>query len=603
MKIPEHTIDSIREATDIVSVVAGYLSLKKTGKNYKALCPFHTEKTASFTVSPDKQIFYCFGCGAGGNVFSFLMRYEKITFIEAVQKLAAETGIELPKYKEKEQESSEFEKLYRAHQFACNFFKSNLDKQSSNIGKYFKERSLSPDTLKHFQIGYIQDVWDMLYQEIISKKMDTTVFLNSGLLLRSEKDSSKIYDRFRNRILFPIHNLSGRVVAFGGRTLSSEVNIPKYINSPESAIYNKSQILYGLYFAKDWIRQEEFAILVEGYMDFLQLFQNGIKNVVATSGTSLTAGHARILQRYTKNVILCYDADEAGINAALRGGQILFQENLDTKILILPENEDPDSYVRNKGKSSFYGLIKTAVDYFDFKLERLSNLIGSEGISEQTRIVNELLDSLSPHKDPLKQNFYIHVLAEKYSLQENILIEELRKKRKIVDSRTKEFAQKEANSNGPLKTNSIAFTGAWSAERDILIILLKYLSKVQNVIFDLLDEEDFLNEGFKNVFILIKDKREKASDDLIHSIIPNISDDRIVSILTADLFKDIEQPDRYLNDCIRKVKISRYQNQIDQLRKKLQTYQPTTKEFKQILEQVNENLIHIQEIQRIFTAK
>ncbi|MCK4895095.1 MAG: DNA primase, partial [Calditrichia bacterium] len=322
--VPEHIIDRIRDSVDIVELISRYINLRKQGKNYKSLCPFHPEKTPSFSVSPDKQIFYCFGCGAGGNVFNFLMRFEKITFPEAFQKLAAEAGIELPKYQKDEEKSSEYDRLYRANQFAAEFYHQQLNDDEIRISKYLEKRQISQETISFFKLGYIPEAWDLLFQEINQKKMKIDPFIKTGLILQSEKDTKKKYDRFRDRLIFPIHNLSGRVVAFGGRSLSDEPNTPKYLNSPESPIYNKSQILYGLYYAKDWIRQEDLAIFVEGYMDYLQLFQNDIKNVVATSGTALTEDHARIIRRYTKNIVLCYDADSAGIQAAIRGGQNLF---------------------------------------------------------------------------------------------------------------------------------------------------------------------------------------------------------------------------------------------------------------------------------------
>jgi len=600
-KIPEHIIDQVRDAADIVSVISHYISLKKQGKNFVSLCPFHTEKTPSFTISPDKQIFYCFGCGAGGNVFSFLMKYEKVTFLEAVQKLAAEVGITLPKYKEDEKKVSEYERSYRAHQFACNFFVKNLEDQFSHLKNYLTKRNIKIDTLKTFQIGYVKDIWDSLHQEVMRKKMDLNIFLSSGLLLKSEKDPTRIYDRFRNRLIFPIHNLSGRIVAFGGRSLIENQNIPKYINSSESPIYIKSEILYGLFFTKEWIRQEDYAIIVEGYMDFIQLYQNGIKNVAATSGTALSENHAKLLRRFTKNIILCFDSDFAGINAALRGGQILFQENLDVRVLILPENEDPDSYVKKNGAPHFFALLKTAQDYFDFKAERLTMSFKGDNVSQQTKIVAELLETLAHHRDPLKRNFYINIIAQKYGLHENTLLEELNKKRRRLIARETEI-------NAQVKTTATPFiasetlTGAWSAEKDVLIILINHIKDVKNFIFKILEDEDFLNEDFQSIYKLIRKNRNKTPDDLIHLVISNIKNDQIIGILTADLLGKIHDPERYLNDCIHRIKITRFQNQIDILRKKLNQLKPESPEFPELLEKINQNLIHIKEIRKFFKA-
>jgi DNA primase len=600
-KIPEHIIDQVREANDIVAVISSYISLKKQGKNYIALCPFHTEKTPSFTVSPEKQIFYCFGCGIGGNVFSFLMNYEKISFIEAIQKLAADAGISLPRYKEDEKKVSEHERLYRANQFACKFYVETLITHLSSLINYFEKRGIQEESLKLFQIGYIQESWDSLYQEILKNKMDPKVFLTAGLLLKSERDPDRLYDRFRNRLLFPIQNVSGRVVAFGGRTLSVDENVPKYINSPESPVYYKGQVLYGLNYSKDWIRQEDSSIIVEGYMDFIQLFQNNIKNVVATSGTALTVDHAKLLRRYSLNCILCYDSDTAGVNAALRGGQILFQENLEVKVLLLPEGEDPDSFVKKNGASSFFALLKTARDYFDFKAERLTQTYSGESISQQTRIVSELIDSLATLKDALKRNFYINLISQKYGLQESTLLSELNKKRKIISSREGMRIDEPKKGKQPQYT-PFALTGVWTAEKDVLNILINHLSEVKQFIFEILEEDDFLNQVFKDIFNLIKKHQDKSCEELIHLIISETPEQQIVGMLSADLFSEIKDPERYLKDCIQKIKITKYQTEIDKLRKKLHQLQPEETQYTKILEQINKNLIQIKELRKIFTS-
>lgn len=601
-QIPDHIIDRIRESVDIVELISRYIQLKKQGKNYKALCPFHVEKTASFTVSPDKQIFYCFGCGAGGNVYNFLMRYEKITFFEAIQKLSAETGIELPKFKEDEKKLSEFDRLYRANQFACEFYYNQLQQKYSSIEPYLKKRGIRKETIKFFKIGYASEEWDNLYQEILRKKLAIEPFVKAGLILESEKDRQKKYDRFRHRLLFPIHNLSGRVIAFGGRDLSNTPDTPKYINSPESAIYNKSQVLYGLYYAKEWIRQEGFVIFVEGYMDHLQLFQHEIKNVVATSGTALTGDHAKVIRRYTKDIILCYDADTAGIQAAIRGGQILFQENFDLKVLILPENEDPDSFLQKHDKSEFYALLKTSRDYFDFRMEYLQKTIGIADVSQKSKIVEDLIECLAGHTDPLKQNFYANVMSEKFNLQERMLSEQIRKKSQILKKRESKYSPTESSKIHQEK-KGIALIGAWGAEKDLLIILLNYLDEVKEAIFQMVDEEDFLNPEFRELYSLIRATSDKPKEELTHWLFTMIKDERVISLLTADLFKEITKPDRYVNDCILKIKVTRHQTEIDRLKQKLKQLDPTQSEFQKYLQEINFHLAKIQEIRKIFIQK
>ncbi len=596
--IPEHLIDRIRESTDIVEVISRYVSLKKSGRNYKALCPFHTEKTPSFTVSSEKQIFHCFGCGAGGNVFNFLMRYEKISFLEAVEKLATEQGIELPKKREAERVSDEYDRLYRANQFAADFYHRTLQKQFDRLKGYLNRRNLTEETLKFFKIGLAPDAWDQLLQEVQKNKLGPDAFLKTGLLMTSEKDPNRKYDRFRNRLMFPIHNLSGRVVAFGGRDLSDDPHTPKYINSPESPVYQKSQILYGLYYSRDWIRQEGFAIFVEGYMDYLQLFQHGIKNVVATSGTALTEQHAALIRRYTSDVILCYDADTAGVNAAIRGGQILFQDNLNVRVVLLPEGEDPDSFVKNQGTSAFYALLDKAEDYFEFRMNRLQNSLKEGDVAGHSQAVNELLDSLAPHSDPIKQNFYMNRLAERFGLQEATLLAEIRKRRKILRRREERTLTRQKPE--PVTRAGTALIGAWRAEKDILIILLNYFEEVKHLIFKHLEPQDFLNEPFRKMFVRIRENQDRSGDELIHFILSEIEDETVINLLTADLFKEILKPARYLKDCMEQVKIAFHQHQLEANRQKLKQLSPQDPEFNRLMTEINDSLTQIRQIRTLF---
>lgn len=610
-QIPEHLIDRIRDSVDIVDLISRYISLKKRGKNYKALCPFHTEKTPSFTVNVQKQIFYCFGCGVGGNAFSFLMQYEKLSFIEAVKKLAGEAGIELPRFREERAAGSEFDRLYRTHQFAADFYHDLLKKHYQHIGDYLAQRGFTQESLHIFKIGFVPDAWDTLFKEITKKRMEIEPFQKSGLILQSEKESAKKYDRFRHRLMFPIHNVSGRIVAFGGRSLSDDPKAPKYLNSPESPIYKKSQILFGLNFSKEWIRQEGYAIFVEGYMDYIQLFQNGIKNVVATSGTSLTKEHARLIRRYTADTVLCYDADTAGVNAALRGGEVLFQNNLNVQILLLPEGEDPDSFVRTNEASAFYALIEKAQDYFEFKGDYLIQTVGRESISKQTTVVNDLLDTLAAHPDPLKQNFYVNNLAEKFGLQESTLISEIRKKSGILKRRERKYQERDPEKL-PDDKKVLSLTGAWSAEKGVLILLLNHFNEVKNLIFEILEPEDFLNEGFRNIFTYIQQHCDPSGatelpgnnpEELVHLILSTTENQQIVGMLTADLFNEIMNPSRYLKDCILRIKETRCQTQIDFLRQKLKQLPAESQEYIAILSEIKQHMTHIQEIRKLFAQK
>ena len=409
--IPEHIIDSVRDAVNIVDVINRYVSLKKSGRNYMGLCPFHKEKTPSFSVHPEKQIYKCFGCGVGGNVFGFLMEYEHITFFDAVKRLAEEAGIKIELKEKSPEVESENERLYEANEIAQNFFYRKLS-ESKNVLEYLNKRGIKEDSVERFKLGLAPDAWDSLVNHIQHFKYPIDTLLKLGLILEGEKEK-KHYDRFRNRLMFPIHNTSGKVVGFGGRDLSGKDDTPKYINSPESPIYQKSYILYGLYFAKEAIAKSRIAIFVEGYMDWLQLFQNGIKNVVATSGTSLTEEHAQLIRRYSNEICVCYDSDTAGIIAAIRGGEILFQNNLEVKVLLLPTGQDPDSYVAENGGEKFLKLVRKAEDYFTFRLNQVESKFDLQKALERSQAVSEILETLAPLRDNIKTNLYMERVAEK----------------------------------------------------------------------------------------------------------------------------------------------------------------------------------------------
>ena len=351
MRIPESKIDEIRDTASIVDVISEHVQLRKRGKNYVGLCPFHSEKTPSFTVSEEKQIFHCFGCHIGGNVFKFLTEYHKISFVEAVQELAEQLGItiEVDRVDYSEQQSEQ-EILYDINTEAAKYFSNNLlnDDEGEFARKYLQDRNIKTQTIRSFGLGYSLRGRENFINYAQQKKLDLNRAANLGLVGKSS--DGRYYDKLAGRLIFPIFSPNGRVVAFAGRLLDPKEKGGKYINSPESSIYIKGRILYGLSFAKDDIRRLDKAIIVEGYMDLISLYQSGIKNVVAASGTALTDDQVQLLSRYTKNVILLFDADTAGIKASMRSIEILLKRDLDVKIVSLPKDEDPDSFVNKYGK-------------------------------------------------------------------------------------------------------------------------------------------------------------------------------------------------------------------------------------------------------------
>ncbi|MBU1871342.1 MAG: DNA primase, partial [Candidatus Omnitrophica bacterium] len=343
--IPENILDDILSRIDIVELISGYFPLKRAGRNLRALCPFHHEKTPSFMVNPQKQIFHCFGCGKGGNVVSFLMEYERMDFIEAVKTLARKTGVELPKNEASSKSSGLITSLYKVNEFAVKFYRDFLNSASGAAARtYLSKRSLSNDTVNLFQLGLSPDKWEGLFNYLRTKNASPALLEKSGLVSKGQNQG--YYDRFRKRLVFPIFDVKSRVLALGARLLEDAPGMAKYINSPESLIYVKGRHLYGLNLTREAIRKEDYAIVVEGYFDCISVFQAGIKNVVASLGTSLTAEQIRLIKRYTRNVIMVYDSDQAGQDATLRSLDMFIQEDMNTRVAILPVNFDPDSFLR-----------------------------------------------------------------------------------------------------------------------------------------------------------------------------------------------------------------------------------------------------------------
>ncbi|MEM8487947.1 MAG: DNA primase [Bacteroidota bacterium] len=417
MYIPEDKIEEIRAASDVVEVVGEYVQLKQRGTNFVGLCPFHKEKTPSFNVNPGLGIFKCFGCGAGGNVFQFLMRIETLEFPEAVKILAQKTGIVIPENHEQQKQSSEVEGIFHALRFAGRFFYQHLTQKPSGEEAlaYLTNRGFSPDSIKKFGLGYAPEAWDGLLTAAEKEKIDVQFLEKAGLII-PRKDKSGYYDRYRNRVIFPIFSHLSKVIGFGGRILTADKNQPKYINSPETRVYHKGRVLYGLHQSKQAIRKREQVLLVEGYTDVISLFQAGIENVVATSGTALTPDQIKLLKRYTNQVLVLYDSDSAGAAAALRGIDLLLTQGMTVYGLELPEGEDPDSYVRAHGAEGFETyMVEQRKDFIAFIYElakRSGQLQTPEGEGKLTR---SILNSIARMPDTTMHEPFIrrasHVLG------------------------------------------------------------------------------------------------------------------------------------------------------------------------------------------------
>jgi DNA primase len=604
--IPEQIIDQVRDSVNIVDIISRYVTLKKRGRNYLGLCPFHTEKTPSFSVNAEKQIFHCFGCGTGGNIFSFLMRHENLSFVDAVRRLAEESGIKIPVSTEFKKQESENEQLFKANQVAERFYFHQLGKAPDALVAYLKERGILSETIKTFHLGYASAEWDGLLKYVQRYGHSVYLYKKLGLLLESEK-TKNLYDRFRNRLIFPIYNPSDKVVGFGGRALVDEPNSPKYMNSPESPVYRKSRVLYGLNLAKEAIREKGAVIFVEGYMDLLQLYQAGIRNVVATSGTALTEEHARLIRRYTNRVFLCYDADSAGINAAVRGGEILFQQLLETEVLILPAGEDPDSYVKKYGKEAVLEFLTEADDYLAFRLSNVKQKFNLQRAADRSRAAGEMLEMLLPIQDNIRINFYIEKMAEHLQVPSTALLNEFQKKKKAQFQRQR-FS--ELNSSAPESSSRsreqsfsrapLVFTGAWGGEKDVILLLINYFEDIHEYVYNHLQEDDFLNPEFRELFRLIKSHGQNNGKHLLHFVLENTNSEDIKALLIREMEESNRQfvkPALYLQGCIKQIKISRYRAKIDLAKQKLKDISPGDPQQLQILKEIKEANIQVKKWQ------
>ena len=484
--ITKATIDRIMEATDIVEVIGEFVQLKKRGANYVGLSPFANERTPSFTVSPAKGIFKDFSSGKGGSAVTFLMELEKFTYPEALKWLAKKYSIEVEETVEtieNKEEENHRESLMIVTAFAAKFFHESLleTPEGTSIGlSYFKERGFSAETIKKFELGYSPDQWEAFSTTALKEGYQQQFLEESGLSVKRENGT--LYDRYRGRVIFPIHNFTGRIIAFGGRTLKSDKNVPKYVNSPESEIYHKSNVLYGLYFAKKAIREEDNCYLVEGYADVLSVHQAGIENVVASSGTSLTVEQIRLIGRFTKNITILFDGDAAGIKASLRGLDMILEEGLNVKIVLFPDGHDPDSYVRNFGTNGFKKHIAdNKKDFILFKADTLLKEAGNDPL-KKAEVIREIVESIAKIPDSIKASVFIKECSYLLKIDERALISELNKMRlakaKKGSPPPTALAPPNEDEIGFEQHESEKTTEGESQEKEIIRLLLLYGNKV-----------------------------------------------------------------------------------------------------------------------------
>ena len=449
--IDRETIDRIYAAANIVDIVGEYVTLKRQGVNYQACCPFHQEKTPSFVVSPARGIYKCFGCGKGGNAVNFIMEYENVTYPEALKMVAKRYGIEV---REKEmsdedvQRNNNRESMFAVNTWASDYFAGHLhnSEEGRSVGlRYLSQsRGFTDATIRKFGLGFCPSNGDAMSRAAREAGYKEEFLLSTGLSIKSERDGS-LFDRFRDRVMFPVHNVSGRVVAFGGRTLRTDKKVAKYQNSPESEIYSKSRELYGLYFAKKAIQREDFAIMVEGYADVISMHQAGVENVVASSGTSLTTDQIRLLGRFTKNITVMYDGDAAGVHAAIRGVDMILREDMNVRIVLLPPEHDPDTFARANTTDYLRSYVRdNAEDFISFKAKLLLREATDDPV-KRSQAIGDMVQSIAIIGDAIKRAVYIKDCAKIMNIDESVLVAEVARMRiaSTGDREAEEFIRRQ----------------------------------------------------------------------------------------------------------------------------------------------------------------
>lgn len=434
--IDQATIDRILDAAQIVDVVSEFVTLRKRGVNYVGLCPFHNEKTPSFSVSPSKGLCKCFSCGKGGNAVHFVMEHEQMSYYEALKYLAKKYNIEIKEREltnEEKQAQSTRESMFIVNNFARDYFqnilKNHVDGRSIGMA-YFRQRGFRDDIIEKFQLGFSTESHDALAQEAIRKGFKKEYLVKTGLCY--ETDDGRLRDRFWGRVMFPVHTLSGKVVAFGGRVLSTEnKKLAKYVNSPESEIYHKSNELYGIYFAKQAIVKQDRCFLVEGYTDVISMHQSGVENVVASSGTSLTPGQIRLIHRFTNNITVLYDGDMAGIKASIRGIDMLLEEGMNIKVCLLPDGDDPDSFARKHNATEFQNFIQEhETDFIRFKAQLLMEDAGKDPM-KRAELINDIVRSIAVIPEAIVRDVYIKECGQLLRIEDKLLVSEVAKRREL----------------------------------------------------------------------------------------------------------------------------------------------------------------------------
>lgn len=493
---PEELIEEIRISNDILAVVGDYVRLERKGKNYFGLCPFHNEKTPSFSVDTGKQLYYCFGCGKGGSVIQFIMEAENLDYIEAIKLLAERVKIQLPEGESEEERiaAQKKQELLKINVEAARFFYEQLNNEKNSLAKdYLSQRRVSESVARKFGLGYSPEAWDAVYNHLKSKGYNDDILLDSGLVLKNK--SGGLYDRFRGRIIFPIFDLRGNVIGFGGRVLDKST--PKYMNSPETLVYNKRRNLYALNFAKN--SGQKRIIVVEGYMDAISLFQFGIINTVASLGTALTEGQGRILKKYAEEIVISYDADTAGQAATMRGLDLLNDIGCNVKVLLIPQGKDPDEFIKKNGADAFNRLLNKALSLVEYKIKALKSEIDTNTTDEKINFLNKAADLLSKIDNNMEREMYIKKISKEYEISQESMYAEVLKRIKPRTGFKPTVLNLDNNKFKSIKNKENTEYGKIIDCERMVLCLLSIDNSLYKIIKDKINIEDFEDEKNKEI--------------------------------------------------------------------------------------------------------
>lgn len=556
-RVPEELIGKIQKSANIVDVINDYVGLKKQGRNYFGLCPFHGEKTPSFSVSPDKQIYHCFGCGAGGNIFSFLMEIEGITFLEAVKKLGDRLNIPLPQFNESfkdDKHAQEKKIMIEVHDFLTRLYHHCLlnTPQGEPARSYLEQRGIGMDLIEKFQIGYAPNSWHYATNYLEKRKFPLELLANAGVLGKREFDG-KYFDRFRDRIMFPISDNQGNVIAFGGRVLGD--GEPKYLNSPESIIFKKSKTLYGYHLARQGIRRKNQIVLFEGNVDVIAGWKAEIDNGVATLGTSLTEDHAKLISRNVESAIICYDSDNAGINAAFRAAEILENTGILIKIAQMPDGMDPDDYINKFGAKKFQtDVIGASLTFMSFKMQYLRKGKNLSDEGERIQYIEEVIKEISQLNKAVERDHYLRQVADEFNLSLDALkqqqyqtFRQLQKKKDKEDTQWHNKSRNSSNLNKPLKT------AYQNAERFLLAHMLKSIEITEKV--EKTVGGNFNIEEYSAIAAYLYAYYKNGNSPSESNFMQTIDDTKLLKIISELAMMEIntEVTDQEINDYIHKV--------------------------------------------------